>query len=212
MKLYGYWRSSASYRVRIALNLKEIEVEHVPVNLKLGEHKDGAYAGINPQRLVPTLELDDDHRITQSEAIIAYLDEVYRRVPLYPSDPLTRAQVRAAVSVIGADTAPIQNLRILSYLRDTFGHSDTETHEWARHWIATGLANLEDIAQSKEAAFTLTEEPSVVECFLVPQMYNARRFNVDMAALPRLCEIESRCQAIPAFEAARPENQSDAPD
>lgn len=211
MKLYGYWRSSASYRVRIALKLKQIDVEHVPVNLKRREHEHGAYAGVNPQRLVPTLELDDGHRITQSAAIIAYLDETYRQNPLFPSDPLMRAQARAAISVIGGDTAPIQNLRVLSYLRDTLGHSEAETHEWARHWIATGLANLEHIAQSSEAAFTMTKEPSAIECFLVPQMYNARRFGVDMDTLPVLSAIERRCQTLSAFDAARPENQADAP-
>lgn len=211
MKLFGYWRSSASYRVRIALNLKGISVEHVAVNLKLGEQRDADYRNINSQKLVPALELPHQSFLTQSSAIIEYLDEVYPGTPLFPTAPITRAQVRAAIAAIGSDTAPIQNLRVLQYLWSPLNCTDDEVNEWARHWIETGLLNLEDMAQKSGSVFTLTDAPSALECFLVPQIYNARRFKVNMEALPRLCEIDDLCQALPAFQNAAPEVQADAP-
>ena len=211
MKLYGYWRSSASYRVRIALNLKEIEAEHIPINLKTGEHGNDDYANINAQRLVPTLELFDGSRITQSSAIIEYLDEAYPQRLLIPDNPFKRSQVRAAIAALGSDTAPIQNLRVLKYLRNPLDCNDAQVNEWARHWIATGLQNLESIAAGSSTVFALTDTPSALECFLIPQIYNARRFKVDMSILPRLREIEDLCLCLPAFENAAPERQADAP-
>ena len=211
MKLFGYWRSSASYRVRIALNLKGLTVEHVAVNLKDGAHREAPYAAINPQMLVPTLQLEDGTRLTQSAAIIEYLDEGFEGPALLPADRVARAQARGAMAIIGGDTAPIQNLRVLKYLRGQLEQAEPVVQEWARHWIATGLESLEAMVAEQTSPFLFTETPSAAECFLIPQLYNARRFGVDLSALPRLCEVEAKCQALPAFETAKPENQADAP-
>lgn len=210
MKLFGYWRSSASYRIRIALNLKGLSVELVPVNLKDGAHREATYAAINPQMLVPTLELDDGTRLTQSAAIIEYLDDACDGPALLPADPIKRAQMRGAMAIIGSDTAPIQNLRVLKYLRGPLEQPESTVQEWARHWIATGLKSLEAMSPGQDKPFLFTEAPSALECFLVPQLYNARRFGVDLSALPRLCAVEAKCQALPAFQAAAPEAQADA--
>lgn len=211
MKLFGYWRSSASYRVRIALNLKGLTVEHVPVNLKDGVHREAAYAAINPQMLVPTLALEGGVRLTQSAAIIEYLDEVFEENALLPEDPVKRAEVRGAMAIIGGDTAPIQNLRVLKYLRGPLEQAEPIVQEWARHWITTGLESLEAMVAEQDTSFLFTDTPSAAECFLIPQLYNARRFGVDLSPLPRLCSVEANCQALAAFEAAKPENQADAP-
>ena len=211
MKLFGYWRSSASYRVRIALNLKGITVDHVPVNLKDGVHRESDYSAINPQKLVPTLELADGRRLTQSTAIIEYLDETFDGTPLLPADPVQRAKVRGAMAIIGGDTAPIQNLRVLKYLRGPLKQPEPAVQEWARHWIATGLESLEAMVADQDRPFLFTDAPSAAECFLIPQLYNARRFGVDLSVLPCLTAVEANCQALPAFEAAKPEKQVDAP-
>ena len=211
MKLFGYWRSSASYRVRIALNLKGVEVEHIAVNLRTGDQRGDAYAKINPQMLVPPLELADGTRLTQSTAIIEYLDETLDGHKLMPAAPETRALVRGAITLIGADTAPIQNLRVLNYLRGPLAQTDQTIHDWASHWIATGLQSLEQMVAGRSEPFLYTQTPGAAECFLIPQIYNARRFGVDVSAFPRLSDIDEACRELPAFEAARPENQADAP-
>ena len=210
MKLLGYWRSSASYRVRIALNLKGLTVDHVPVNLKDGVHREADYSAINPQKLVPTLELDNGRRLTQSAAIIEYLDEAFEGAPLLPEDPVQRADVRSVMAIIGGDTAPIQNLRVLKYLRGPLEQPEPVVQEWARHWIATGLESLEAMVAGQDSPFLFTGAPSAAECFLIPQLYNARRFGVDLSGLTRLRAVEANCQALTAFEAAKPENQADA--
>ena len=212
MKLFGYWRSSASYRVRIALNLKGIDVEHIPVNLRAGEQREDNYAKINPQLLVPTLEREDGTRLTQSAAIIEYLEETVAGPALLPNDPLQRARIRSVMTLIGADTAPIQNLRVLKYLKGPLDLPQETVDDWARHWIATGLTSLEKMTASSSSLYLYTETPTVAECFLIPQIYNARRYDIDMSAFPRLSEVEATCLALPAFDAARPENQADAPD
>lgn len=212
MKLYGYWRSSASYRVRIALNLKSIEVEHISVNLKSGAQLEENFKDLNSQSLVPVLYLEDGTKLTQSLAIIDYLEGLYPRPALLPDDPVLRTRIRAAAQTIASDVAPIQNLRVLKYLKNPLDHEQDDVDQWARHWISKGLESLEGIAaNNKDTQYLLTDEPGYFECVLVPQIYNARRFKVDMALFPNLGKIEAACMALPAFDKARPENQHDAP-
>ena len=211
MTLHGYWRSSASYRVRIALALKGIEVNHVTVNLRDGVQGQAEHLGRNPQGFVPVLELEDGTQLTQSLAILDYLDAVYPAPSLLPEDPILRAKIRAAALVISADIAPIQNLAVQQYLRAEYGQADVGVNQWARHWIRRGFEALEQKASDRDSLFLLTDQPSLFECCLIPQAYNARRFGVDMAAFPRLFAIDARCRDLPAFQRAAPENQHDAP-
>lgn len=213
MKLYTYFRSSAAYRVRIALNLKGIEAEPSPVHLLKdgGEQFGAAYDALNPQHLVPLLE-DDGLVLTQSLAIIEYLDETYARQPLLPHDAHGRARVRALSQAIACDIHPIDNLRVLKYLSDKLGVSPDQKTEWYRHWVALGLAALERQVAGNPAtgSFCHGDTPTMADCCLVPQLYNARRFDCDLAPYPVLTAIAQRCEALPAFAAARPENQPDA--
>lgn len=212
MKLYGYWRSSASYRVRIALALKGIEAEYIAVNLREGEHFSPSHAKRNAQPFVPVLELEDGTKLTQSTAIIEYLDAEYGQAALLPADPVLRAQVRAAASIISADIAPIQNLRVLKYIRAEYEQDDAGVKSWAAHWIRESFKALEQIASSNDKPFLLTDTPSLAECCLIPQIYNARRFGVDMDDFPVLKQIDERCLGLTAFQKALPETQPDAPE
>lgn len=213
MKLHTYFRSSAAYRVRIALNLKGIAAELVPVHLLKdgGEQFAAAYDALNPQHLVPLLE-DDGLVLAQSLAIIEYLDETHPQPPLLPADPRGRARVRALAQVIACDIHPIDNLRVLKYLSDRLGVSPGQKTEWYRHWVALGLQALErQLAGAPGTGrFCHGDTPTIADCCLVPQLYNARRFDCDLAPFPTLTAIAERCEALPAFEAARPENQPDA--
>jgi len=211
MKLYGYWRSSASYRVRLALGLKGIEVEHIAVNLKAGEQLGDAHTALNPQRLVPVLELADGTKLTQSLAILDYLEETFTDPALLPQDPVLRAKTRAAALVIAADIAPIQNLRVLKYIRAEHGQDDAGVKTWAAHWISEGFGALETLAAASESPFLHRDEPGYFECFLIPQIYNAVRFGVDMDLFPGLQTIDAALRDHPVFIAAAPENQPDAP-
>jgi len=206
MKLYGYWRSSASYRVRIALALKGVEVEHIAVNLRGGEQGQSEHISRNPQGYVPVLELEDGTQLTQSLAIIDYIDATFRESNLMPRD----AALRSASLIIAADISPIQNLSVLKYIRAEYGQEDEGVTQWAAHWISKGFKALEQIAQNYATPFLMTEVPSFFECCLIPQVYNARRFGVDMDAFPRLKAIDAACNALPAFIKAFPENQDDA--
>ena len=210
MTLYGYWRSSASYRVRIGLALKDITVNHVPVNLRDGSQKKNAHIARNPQGFVPVLELKDGTRLTQSLAILEYLDTIAPRPELLPQDAVMRAKIKAACLIIAADIAPIQNLSVLKYIRAEHGQGDAEVTAWAAHWIINGFKGLESIAQSYNTDFLMTNVPSLFECCLVPQAYNARRFGVDMDQFPKLKSIDAACRELPAFIEASPENQADA--
>lgn len=210
MTLYGYWRSSASYRVRIALNLKGIEVRHRSVDLKAGDQLGNAYTQMNPQALVPLLELEDGTRLSQSLAILDYLEETYPQPPILPASPAERAQVRAAAQVIAADTAPLQNLRVLNHMRSTYSQDNAAVKAWAAHWITKGLSTLETTMHHNNHAFYLSDTPGYFECFLIPQMYNARRFGADLAPMPKLQAIRDAALAHPAFQAAAPERQADA--
>jgi maleylacetoacetate isomerase len=211
MKLHGYWRSSASYRVRIALALKDVEVAHVAVNLREGAQGEAAHRARNPQGFVPVLELEDGTELTQSLAIMDYLDATFRDPNLMPSDAVLRSRILSASLIIASDIAPIQNLSVLKYIRAEHGQDDDGVKAWAAHWIGTGFEALETLAQTSDTPFLYTDRPMFFECCLVPQAYNARRFGVDMDRFPKLKEIDARCRDLHAFQKAAPENQHDAP-
>lgn len=207
LKLYDYFRSSASFRVRIALNLKLLDHDVVPVHLlnNGGEQFSAEYQAVNPMSLVPSL--DDNGRImTQSLAIIEYLDETHPAPPLLPKDPYEKALVRAFAYTIAAEIHPINNLRILRYLTNDLKISEEEKNKWYQHWTTKGLAALEKMlaANGKQSSFCYGETPSLADICLVPQMFNARRFHCDLSAYPNLCRIDEHCQTLPAFTNARP--------
>ncbi|WP_313706820.1 maleylacetoacetate isomerase [Massilia sp.] len=213
MKLHTYYRSSASYRVRIALNLKGLAAEPSYVHLSKngGEQFGAAFDSLNPQHLLPVLE-DNGLVLPQSLAIIEYLDETRPGLPLLPADPKGRARVRALSQAIAADIHPINNLRVLKYLSEELAVSDDRKNAWYRHWVALGLEALERQLAGHPATgrFGHGDTPTMFECCLVPQLYNARRFECDLSAYPTLLAIEERCAALPAFADARPEAQPDA--
>ncbi len=212
MKLFGYWRSSASFRVRIALNLKNIEVEHISVNLRDGAQYQDKFSQLSPQSFVPILQLEDGTRLLQSQAIIEYLDSQYSGPALLPADEIVKAKVRAGFAMIASDIAPIQNLRVLKYVKSELQGSDEIMQEWAHHWIDVGLTNLEKFVQLENSGqdFLFTQEPGLAECALLPQLYNAKRFKVDVSKFPKLLEVQKRCNDIEAFVQAEPEKQLDA--
>lgn len=214
MTLHGYWRSSASYRVRIALAIKGVEVNHVSVNLKEGAQLGAAHSDLNAQPFVPVLELEDGTKLTQSLAIMDYIDATFREPDLMPRDAVLRSKVLSASLIIASDIAPIQNLSVLKYIRAEYGQEDAGVKSWAAHWIARGFTALEKTAQDYQETyqtdFLMTEGPRFFECCLIPQIYNANRFGVDMSAFPRLSKINENCLALPEFQKALPENQADA--
>jgi maleylpyruvate isomerase len=209
MILHEYFRSAASWRVRIALGLKGLAAERVTHHLRRGEQNAEAYCAINPQRMVPALVCDGGAVITQSLAIIEWLDETQPKPPLLPGNALQRAHIRAFALVLAADTHPLQNLRVLNALRAR-QCDETAVTAWAAEINATGLAVCEKLLDGKEGAFCFGETPSLADICLVPQLGNARRFGVDVNAFPRLLKIEAACLALPAFDEARPERQADA--
>jgi len=209
MKLHGYFRSSASYRVRIALNLKGLNAEHLPHHLRKGEQRDPSYLAINPQGLVPTLQDDRGTILTQSLAIIEWLDETHPAPPLLPKDPLRRALVRAFAQVIACDTHPLQNLKVLSRLRE-LGVSDEQVTGWAAWANREGLAACEKLIAGEPGPFCFGAAPTIADLCLVPQLANARRFGVDLAAFPRLLRAEHAAKDLKAFADAAPERQPDA--
>ena len=212
MKLYTYFRSSASFRVRIALNLKGLAYEPRYVHLPKGQHRDPAYAALNPQALVPVLELDDGRRLAQSLAIIEYLDETHPRPPLIPEDPLSRARVRSLSQLVACEIHPLNNLRTLQHLRKQLGQSEDQVGAWYRHWIADGFARLEaEIAGSKETGrFCHGDAPTMADCCLVPQVFNARRYEFDGSRYPAIMRVFEACMKLEAFDRAQPAKQPDA--
>ncbi len=208
MKLHGYFRSSASYRVRIALNLKGLNAEHLPHHLRKGEQRDPAYLAINPQGLVPTLQ-DRDTVITQSLAIIEWLDETHPEPPLLPKQPLRRAKVRAFAQVLACDTHPVQNLKVLARLRE-LGLAEQQVIAWAAWANREGLAACEALISGETGPFCFGDAPTLADLCLVPQLANARRFGVDVAAFPRLLNAEAAAKDHKAFADAAPERQGDA--
>ena len=209
MKLHGYFRSSAAYRVRIALNLKGLSTEHLPHHLRKGEQCAPAYLAINPQGLVPTLEGDDGAALTQSLAIIEWLDETHPNPPLLPKDPLRRAKVRAFALAIACDIHPVQNLKVLARLRQ-LGVAEEKVTEWAAWANREGLSACEALIKGEQGPFCFGAAPTVADLCLVPQLANARRFGVDVTAYPRLLEAEAAAREIRAFADAAPDKQPDA--
>ena len=209
MKLHGYFRSSASYRVRIALNLKGLSADHLPHHLRRGEQRDPAYLAINPQGLVPTLQDDAGASITQSLAIIEWLEETHPEPPLLPKDPLRRAKIRAFALALACDTHPVQNLKVLARLRE-LGSSDEQVTAWAAWANREGLAACEALIADEPGPFCFGATPTMADLCLVPQLANARRFGVDVAAYPRLLMAEAAAKANKAFADAAPERQRDA--
>ena len=215
MKLYTYFRSSAAYRVRIALNVKGIAYDSIPVHLLQdgGQQLLPAYRAVNPSALVPALD-DDGAILTQSLAMLEYLDETRPAVPLLPADALGRARVRALALAIACDAHPLTNLRVLKYLKNTLGLSDEAKQEWYRHWMAEGLAAVEALLAQGDPAgtglFCHGDSPTMADCCLVPQVFNAQRFAIDLAPYPRVARIHAHCAGLPAFAAAHPSQQADA--
>ncbi|HTG64302.1 MAG TPA: maleylacetoacetate isomerase [Sphingomicrobium sp.] len=204
--LYDYFRSSASYRVRIALNLKGIDYEQRSVNLAGGAQKDEAYRELNPQGFVPMLEMDG-HRITQSLAICNYVNSVIADPPFMPADAADRAHVLALALTVACDIHPLNNLRVLKYLKGELGATQDTTDEWYRHWVAEGLKALETMAAPRAGAWLFGDEPSVADICLIPQLYNARRFSVPLDAFPTLRRVDETASGNPAFAAAHPDLQ-----
>jgi maleylpyruvate isomerase len=208
MKLHGYFRSSASYRVRIALNIKGLRAEHLPHHLRKGEQREPSYLAINPQGLVPTFQ-DSGVTITQSLAIIEWLEETRPEPPLLPQDPLRRAHVRAFAMALACDTHPVQNLKVLARLRQ-LGVSEQDVTDWAAWANREGLAACEALIATEAGPFCFGVSPGMADLCLVPQLANARRFGVDLAAFPRLLRAEAAAKNIKAFADAAPERQPDA--
>lgn len=211
LTLYSYWRSSAAYRVRIALGLKGLAYRQVPVHLVKdgGQQHAVEYQSLNPQELVPLL-VDGDARIGQSLAILEYLDETHPQPGLLPRDPLQRAQVRALSLHIACDIHPLNNLRVLQYLSGPLGVADEAKTQWIRHWVETGLRAMEEGVANWTGPLSLGERPGYFEACLIPQLYNARRFECDLSGCPRLLAIAARCESLEAFQQAAPEVQPDA--
>ena len=212
LQLYSYWRSSAAYRVRIALNLKGLVFESIPVNLvkQGGEQLGETYRAINPQGLVPVL-LHEGHMLTQSMAICEYLDECFETYPLLPADPVERASVRSLVLQIACEIHPVNNLRVQKYLKTQYG-DEIDTVAWMLHWMFTGFAAIEQQLNDRKGHKSgyYSGQPGLFECFLVPQVYNAERYGMDMSCFPSISQMVSRCRKLPAFKDAVPENQPDA--
>lgn len=210
MKLYGYFRSSAAFRVRIALNLKGLSYDSVPIHLRRNEQARPEYRGVNPQGLVPALELDGETLI-QSLAIIEYLDETHRDPPLLPPSPADRARVRALAEIVACDIHPINNLRVLRYLARTHGRSEADIAAWYNHWIAAGFDALETLLASdaRTGEFCHGDRPGLADIALAPQVVNAERYRLDMTPYPAIARIFSRCMELPAFQQAHPDNQPD---
>ena len=209
MILHGYWRSGAAYRVRIGLNLKGLSYDQAPHDLRTGAHKDDAYLALNPQGMVPALQIDGAV-LTQSPAILEWLEEAYPEPPLLPADPISRSRVRAMAAIVACDIHPLNNLRVGKALRGEFGAHQDAVDAWAARWIVPGFEALEAMVTRFGGGWSFGSTPTLADCFLVPQIYSARRFNVALDAFPRLLEIEAAAGGHPAFAAAHPDRQPDA--
>ncbi|WP_307689884.1 maleylacetoacetate isomerase [Rheinheimera texasensis] len=211
LTLYTYWRSSAAYRVRIALALKELTANHIPVHLLKdgGQQKAEPYRGLNPAMLVPTLQ-HDDLTLNQSLAIIEYLDATFPRQPLLPAEPAQAAVVRALALDIACDIHPLNNLRVLQYLSGTLGISDLQKTDWILHWLRQGFTALEQRLNQTAGLYACGDTVTLADVCLVPQVYNALRFQLELTPFPQIVRIYQQCMTLPAFIAAAPEQQADA--
>ena len=209
MILHGYWRSGAAYRTRIALNLKRLSYEQRGVDLRTGAQHSEAFRALNPQGLVPSLEVEGAVLI-QSPAILEWLEEAHPAPPLLPADRVDRAHVRAMAALIGCDIHPLNNLRVGKALRQTFGADQAAVDAWAARWILPGFAALERLVEAHGDGWCFGAAPTLADCYLIPQVFSARRFNVPLEAFPRLLAIDAAAADHPAFVAARPDNQPDA--
>jgi maleylacetoacetate isomerase len=210
VKLYSFFRSSAAYRTRIALNLKGVSYEIVPIHLSKdgGRQKSPDYRAVNPQMRVPALALSGGEVLTQSLAIIDYLDEIYPDPPLLPTEAVERAHVRAAAQLIACDIHPLNNLIVLKYLKGALKHEQVEIDAWYAHWVETGFEALE--AMIRPGPYVFGSRVTLADICLVPQVYNARRFKVPLDRFPKIVSVDAACLKLPAFDRARPENQPDA--
>ncbi len=211
MKLYNFWRSGTSHRTRIALNLKGLTVEYVAVHLGKEEHLENEFKEINPQQLVPALDTGREV-LLQSPAILEWLEEKYPTTALLPHDPKSRAQVRALAAIIGCDIHPINNRRILEYLRQNFGANDDAINQWCGLWISAGFDAYEALlnADNQRGRFSHGDTPSMADCYLIPQIESARRFQVDLSKWPLIMAVEKACMELDAFRKAAPAEQPDA--
>ena len=210
MKLYTYFRSSAAFRVRIALNLKGLAYEPVFVHLPKGEHRKPEYAAVDPQGLLPTL-VDDRYALSQSLAIMEYLEERHPRPALLPSDPIGRARVRSLALLVACEIHPLNNLRVLQHLKRQLGQSEEQVNTWYRHWIADGLAKLEaDLGHGGTGRYCHGDSPTMADCCLVPQIFNAKRYDSDLAPYPTALRVFDACMKLEAFDRAQPSKQPDA--
>jgi maleylacetoacetate isomerase len=210
LKLYTYFRSSAAYRVRIAMNLKGLAYEPAFVHLARGKHNEPEYGAVNPAKLVPAL-IDNDQLLTQSIAIMEYLDEVHPASPLLPKAPVDRARVRALSLLIACDIHPIDNLRVLKYLSGVLKVTEEQKNAWYRHWVEDGLSKLEAmLADGQSGRFCHGDTPTMADCCLVPQVANGKRFECDFSHVPNVMRIFDACNALPAFQQAAPVSQPDA--
>ena len=212
MKLYSFFRSGTSHRLRIALNLKGLTPEYIPVDLRVDAQSASPYTAVNPQGLVPALTLDNDHTLIQSTAIIEWLEETHPEPALLPAAPEARAYVRALASIVGCDVHPINNRRILQYLRTQFSRDEAAIEAWCGHWIAAGFDAIEAMLgkDAQRQGFCFGASPTLADVYLVPQVESARRFHVDMAKWPLIREVDARCNTLPAFTNAMPLAQPDA--
>lgn len=211
MRLYTYFRSSAAFRVRIALNLKGVAYEPRFVHLAKGEHRKPEFTQVNAQALLPTLELDDGTRLNQSLAIIEYLEQTHPQPPLLPKDAPAKARVRSLSYLVASEIHPLNNLRVLQHLKRALGQTEEQVNAWYRYWIADGLAKLEaELVRPGTGRFSHGNDPGMADCCLVPQIFNAKRYNCDLAPYPSTLRVFEQCMKLDAFDRAQPSKQPDA--
>lgn len=210
MKLFGYWRSSATYRVRIALELKGLDYEYEPVNLLKGEQRSPVFLTRNPQGLVPALETEEGAILTQSPAIIEYLEERYPETPLLPADAESRARTRAVAAVIACEAQPFMNLRIQTYLKNERNFDAEAMKDWLNRWSGGAMEAVETLIADETGPFAIGDRPTIADAFLIPQVFGALRFGIDLSKTPRITAIHDHCSKLEPFIRAHPQNQPDA--